>query len=94
MIVTLKLGEPLWERVGEKSLKVEVNGAPSIAELFAEMERRYPGFAEALNDHDGERLPYNIFRNDQLVRWENIGKVALADGDKVFLFMAVSGGKT
>lgn len=91
MTFTLKLGEPIWKLVGEKSLKLEMEEARTLADVVREMNRRYPGFmAEA---QSGEfDLPYNLFVNDTLVRWDKVEQMPVHDGDKLFIFMAVSGG--
>jgi molybdopterin converting factor small subunit len=91
MEITVKLGEPIWKIVGEKSTKVTLNGAQCLSDIFAELNRRYPAFmAEAQR---GEfDLPYTLFVNDKLVAWEKVGQTPVSDGDKVFIFMAVSGG--
>lgn len=90
--ITLKLGEPIWKVVGEKSVRVELDGARTVAEVFAEMNRRYPNFmAEAQRgEYD---LPYTLFVNDTLVQWEQIAQAPIQNGDKLFVFMAVSGGE-
>ena len=91
MTFTLKLGEPIWKLVGEKSLKVEMEEAHTLADVVREMNRRYPGFlAEAQNGVFD--LPYSLFVNDTLVQWEKVAQVPVHDGDKLFIFMAVSGG--
>ncbi len=91
MLITLKLGEPIWKTVGEKSIRLEFDGSRTLADVFAEMNRRYPNFvAEARN---GEfDLPYTLFVNDTMVGWDKIDQVPVKNGDKVFIFMAVSGG--
>ncbi len=91
MVITLKLGEPLSEIVGEKSIAVEANGAHTIADVLAEVNRRYPNFSAGLKSDEFD-LPYTIFRNDALVHWEQIAQTAVEDGDKIFLMMPVSGG--
>ncbi len=91
MVVTLKMGEPLSTLVGGSSAKVMLNGAHSVAEAFAEMDRQHPGFAAELQRGEYD-LPYNIFVNDNLVRWEKVAQTRVKDGDKIYLFLAVSGG--
>src|SRR5438270_3313402 len=91
MTLILKLGEPLWRKVGEKSLKLEVEDAHTLGDIVREMNRRYPGFmAEAQRGMFD--LRYNLFVNDTLVQWASIDQTAVHDGDKLFVFIAVSGG--
>ncbi len=91
MNVMLKIGEPLATLVGDKSLTISLDGAHTVAGALDAADRRYPGFFAEVKrgEHD---LPYNIFVNDRLVHWEQIGEAAVKEGDKVFLFLAVSGG--
>ena len=90
-MITLKLGDPLWKVVGDKSLKVELNGSHTIADALAEVNRLFPGFLQEAQRGEFD-LPYNIFVNDTLVHWDKITCMPLKDGDKLYLFMAVSGG--
>jgi len=91
MSVTFKMGEPLATLVGDTSVTVQPNGAATVAAMIGEADKAFPGFFDEVKrgEHD---LPYNIFVNDRLVRWEQIDNAAVKDGDKIFLFLAVSGG--
>lgn len=91
MSVTFKIGEPLATLVGDVSVSVDLNGAGTVAAAIGEADKAFPGFFDEVKrgEHD---LPYNIFVNDRLVRWEQIESAPVKDGDKVFLFLAVSGG--
>lgn len=91
MNVTLKMGEPLSSLVGGPTASVTLDGATTVADAFAEMERHHPGFAAEVKRGEYD-LPYNIFVNDDLVRWEKVGQAQVKDGDKIYLFLAVSGG--
>ncbi|MBI5876645.1 MAG: MoaD/ThiS family protein [Chloroflexi bacterium] len=91
MSVTFKIGEPLATLVGENSVTVPLGGATTVAGMLGEADRIYPGFYDEVKrgEHD---LPYNIFVNDRLVHWEKVAEAPVKDGDKIFLFLAVSGG--
>jgi molybdopterin converting factor small subunit len=91
MTFTLKLGEPIWKVVGNKSIKLDMGGAHSLADVVREMNRRYPGFTAETQNGEFD-LPYNFFVNDTLVQWDKIEQMPVHDGDKLFIFMAVSGG--
>ena len=77
MEITVKLGEPIWKVVGEKSIKVRLDGARRLSDVFAELNRRYPAFmAEAQRgEYD---LPYTLFVNDRLVAWEKVEQLRCA----------------
>jgi molybdopterin converting factor small subunit len=91
MEVTIKLGEPIWKVVGEKSTKLVLNGAHSLSDVFAELNRHYPAFMAEVQRGEFD-LPYTLFVNDKMVTWEKVGQTPVNNGDKVFIFMAVSGG--
>ncbi|MBI3732725.1 MAG: MoaD/ThiS family protein [Chloroflexi bacterium] len=91
MVVTVKLGDPLWKATGQKVVRVSLDSARTVSDLFAEMGRRYPAFGEAVQRAEYD-LPYTLFRNESLVDWAQIGQTPLADGDQIFVFLPVSGG--
>jgi molybdopterin converting factor small subunit len=91
MAIILKLGDPISDIIGAKSIKVEFNSFKNLREVFDEVNRLHPKFNATLAD-DGDGLPYNIFRNDTMVYWDKVSQTPVADGDKIFIFTAVSGG--
>lgn len=91
MLITLKLGEPIWKLVGEKSTKLELEGVETLGDVFAEMNRRYPNFVAQARSGEFD-LPYTLFVNDTMVPWEKLDRTPVKSGDKIFIFMAVSGG--
>jgi sulfur carrier protein ThiS len=92
LLITLKLGEPLARTVGAKTITLELPGAGVLSDVFAEANRRYPAFVSAV-EHGDEDVPYTVFVNEKLVRWEHIAQTQVHDGDKVFVMMPVSGGR-
>jgi molybdopterin converting factor small subunit len=68
-----------------------LNGVHTLADVFAEMNRRYENFARHLQRGEDD-LPYTIFRNDTLVHLDKSTQTAVSDGDKIFIMMPVSGG--
>jgi molybdopterin converting factor small subunit len=91
MAITLKLGDPISDIIGAKSIQIEADGIQTLRELFDAVNRQHPRF-NATVAADGDGLPYNIFRNDSLVHWEKVPQTLVKDGDKIFIFTAVSGG--
>ena len=91
MAITLKLGDPISDIIGVKSIAIEANGIKTVHELFDAVNRIHPNFNATLRD-DGDGLPYNIFRNDAMVYFDKLAQTPVKDGDKVFIFTAVSGG--
>lgn len=79
---------PLRSYTAEKSL-VEAGGA-TVAELSANLDRRYPGLRfRIINEQDGIREHIKIFVNQ-----EQVGGLAapLRSGDEVQIICALSGG--
>jgi molybdopterin converting factor small subunit len=94
MRITVKLGEPLWRQVGERTLQLQW-ARPSITVdgVLRRLEREYPGFGPAFRgDELGAVYPYSLFVNSRLVRREHARQTRLQDGDKLFIFIPVVGG--
>ena len=69
--------------------EVEAEGA-TLAELLADLDRRYPGIRfRVVDEQDAVRPHIRFFVNRELVR--SIG-VALVAGDEVLVVAALSGG--
>lgn len=72
---------------GEK--EVEATGG-TLAEVLADLDRRYPGLRFRVVDEQGRlRQHMRIFVNREIER--DLG-LAVADGDEVVLMQALSGG--
>ncbi len=68
---------------------VEANGA-TLAELFGDLERRYPGIRfRVINEQDEIREHIKVFVNQELA--ENL-TAPLRPGDDVRIITAISGG--
>jgi len=95
MRITLKLGEPLWRQVGQRTLRLDqVEEGTTVAGVLRDLAARYPAFGAALGGSDPRQgVPYNLFVNDRLVRWEVAAATPLHDGDTLYLFLPIVGGK-
>ena len=68
---------------------VEAEGA-TLAELLADLDQRYPGLRfRIIDEQDGIRPHVRFFVNHEQVRRLD---TALAPGDEVHIFQALSGG--
>ncbi|MSQ41699.1 MAG: MoaD family protein [Dehalococcoidia bacterium] len=75
---------------GQKSFEAE---GRTIAELIANIDRRYPGFRRQLEDEAGELHRFvNIYLNDEDIRYLGGRGTALKDGDAVSILPALAGG--
>ena len=91
-MITLRLAEPLARSVGAKTIEVSLPESRTLSDAFAEANRLHPAFGAALARGD-EDVPYTLFLNDTLVRWERAAETPVRDGDKVFVMMPVAGGR-
>ena len=84
----VRIPTPLRSYTGDASV-VEANGA-TIAELVADLDRRYPGIRFRLVDEQGRlRTHMKVFVNQDLVRDLT---TALGRSDEVIIMQALSGG--
>jgi sulfur-carrier protein len=90
MTVKIKLHQYYQEMAGGKEV-VEAEGA-TIAELFDDLEKRYPGIKEHLVDKRGKLQGFvEVFVNSEIVYPERTGD-RVKDGDEVEILTIVAGG--
>lgn len=71
------------------ALKVQANGA-TLAELFADLERRFPGIRfRIVNEQDELREHIKVFVNQRIAH--SLGE-RVETNDEVRIIMAISGG--
>jgi molybdopterin synthase sulfur carrier subunit len=64
----------------------------TVADVIADLEKRYPGMKERLMDDKGVRRFINIFVGDEDIRFLDGLKTELKAGDKISIIPAVAGG--
>lgn len=82
----------LLQRVvgGNRSLTVE---GETLAQLFDNIEKQYPGFKSRVLDEDGKLRHFvSVFVNDEDVRFLKELNTPIAPGDVVSILPAVAGG--
>ncbi len=96
MKITVKLGAPLSQLVGESKLILTMPQGATAASVLEELRTRYPDFDDGLK---GKGLPrpldrvlYLLFVNSRPVPFERAGATQLRDGDRIHLLMPVAGG--
>ena len=94
MRITLKMGEPLWRQVGQRTLRLEWEGdEPTVADVLHRVAREHPGFGPALQDAEpSQGIPYNLFLNDRIVPWREAATMPVRDGDTLYIFLPAVGG--
>jgi sulfur-carrier protein len=96
MKVTVKMGAPLSQVIGEKKVILTMREGVTLAEVLAELQMRYPDFEEGLKGKGlrkpFDRILYSLFVNARPVSFEGASETTLADGDRISLFLPVAGG--
>lgn len=96
MKITVKLGAPLSQVVGESKTTLTMPEGATAADLLDELRSRYPDFEAGLMGkglrQPLDRVLYSLFVNARPVPFDRAGTVRLGDGDRVFLFLPVAGG--
>ncbi len=93
MAITIRVPPPLRRFTGGD--KVVETAAGNLADLFEELEQKYPGIKQALCAPDGTPLRFvNIYVNDEDIRFLGGPQYAFRDGDEVLLIPAIAGGKS
>ena len=96
MRITVKLGAPLSQVVGESQASLTMPDDTMLADVLDELTNRYPDFAAGLKGkglrHPLDRVLYSLFVNTRPVPFEQADETRLSDGDRVYLFLPVAGG--
>ncbi|SED28723.1 MoaD/ThiS family protein [Streptomyces sp. TLI_105] len=74
---------------GEKAVQ---GSGDTLAELFADLEKRHTGIEARIVDGGKLRRFVNVYLNDEDVRFLDGIETKLADGDNVTILPAVAGG--
>jgi len=91
MAITVRVPTPLQKITGGKG-EVSATGA-NIKEIFADMEKNYPGLKERIYSEDGElRRFINIYINEEDIRFLDSEASAVKDGDTISIIPAIAGG--
>lgn len=96
MKITVKLGAPLSQVVGETKVILTMPQGATVADVLSELRASYPHFDDGLRG-EGLRQPldqvlYQLFVNSRPVPFEQAGVTRLRDGDRIHLFLPVAGG--
>ena len=96
MKVTVKLGAPLSQVIGESTVILSMPTETTVAGVLDELRTKYPEFEEGLKGK-GLAIPldtvlYSLFLNARPVPFERAAATPLRDGDRIYLFLPVAGG--
>jgi molybdopterin converting factor small subunit len=94
--ITVKLGAPLSQVVGERKVILTMSQGATLAHVLGELQERYPDFEAGLRGkglrRPADQVLYSLFVNARPVPFEHAGDTRLRDGDRVYLFLPVAGG--
>ncbi len=91
MSVKVRIPTPLQKLTNGKS-EIESEGK-DIQELIANLEKDFPGIKERLCDEKGKlRRFINIYVNEEDIRFLQLDKTPVKDGDEISIIPAISGG--
>ena len=96
MRITVKLGAPLSQVVGEAKIDLTMPEGATVADVLDELRARYPEFEAGLRGK-GLRKPfdqvvYSLFVDARPLTFEKAGITELRDGNRIYLFLPVAGG--
>jgi molybdopterin converting factor small subunit len=96
MKITVRLGAPLSQVVGETRVILTLPEGTTAADVLAELGRRYPDFDAGLGGRGLrtplDQIPYALFVNTRPVPLDHAAGTPLRDGDRLSLFLPVAGG--
>jgi molybdopterin converting factor small subunit len=91
MAVTVRLPGVLRDAVGGKA-KIEASGG-TLADVFADIDRRHPGFRSRVLDDRGTIRSYvNIYVGDSDARDSGGLGTAVPEGSEIMVIPAMAGG--
>ncbi len=93
MEISVRLDEPAWRLVGQKTLAVRLTGETNtLADVIGELGKMFAGLEAELRGQTGDFVPYSLFLNDQMVRWVDVEKTRVKDGDRLRVILPIAGG--
>lgn len=92
MAVIVRLPGALRDAVGGET-KIEASGT-TLADVFADIDRRHPGFrGRVLDDQGGIRSYVNVYVGDADARGSGGLETPVPDGSEVMVIPAMAGGR-
>ena len=95
MSIKIRIPTPLQKLTSNKQ-EIQIDKTDQvhdIRQLIDAMEKDFPGFKERLCDETGKiRRFINIYVNEEDIRFLQLDKTAVKDGDSVSIIPAIAGG--
>jgi molybdopterin converting factor small subunit len=94
--ITVKLGAPLSQVVGESKVYLDMPEGSTLAEVLQGLRDRFPDFEAGLRGkglrNPGTEVIYTLFVDARAVPFDQAEDTGLRDGNRVYLFLPVAGG--
>ncbi|MBI3969091.1 MAG: MoaD/ThiS family protein [Chloroflexi bacterium] len=92
MAVQVRIPTPM-RGLTQNQARVDVAG-DTVAEVFAELDRKFPGIRQNLYDENGSLRSFiNVFVNEEDIRHLEGDKTAVKAGDEIAIMPAIAGGR-
>ena len=93
MEIHIQLDEPAWRVVGQKKFSIGLDAEThTVADVVGELAKRFAGLDAELRGQTGDFIPYTLFLNDDQVRWAEVERTRVKDGDQLRVILPISGG--
>ena len=96
MKIIVKLGAPLSQVVGEKSIILSMPEGATAADVLDKLRDQYPDFDAGLKGKGLrkplDRILYSLFINARPLPLDRAAATSLKDGDRIYFFLPVAGG--
>jgi len=94
MPITVKIPTPLQKLTNNKpEVTIDSEDLSSIRDLIGKLGKEFPGIEERICDEAGKiRRFINIYVNEEDIRFLQLDKTALKDGDEISIIPAIAGG--
>lgn len=96
MKVTVKIGAPLSQVVGERKVILSLPEGATAGDVLDLLKERYAGFEDGLKGRGLRQslseVIYSLFLDARPVPWDQVDTTPLRDGARLYLFLPVAGG--
>ncbi len=93
MQIHIHLDEPAWRMVGQRKFSIGLDAETStVAAVIGELGKRFTGLDAELSGQTGDFIPYSLFLNDELIRWTEIERTCVQNGDRLRVILPIVGG--
>ena len=93
MEIHIQLDEPAWRVVGQKKFSIGLDAEThTVADVVGELAKRFAGLDAELRGQTGDFIPYTLFLNDDQVRWAEVERTRVQDGDSLRVILPIAGG--